>query len=94
MTKEDELMNFLTTKVFGPILDSPNASRELKSGVHLTMGRLRQRDAKGMIQYYWSCLADETAIRFSKEIKREHFTRFEDVMEEFRDRFNDDWLRQ
>jgi hypothetical protein len=94
MTKEDELMNFLTVKVFGPILDSPKASRELKSGVHLTIGRMRQLDAKGMVQYYWSCLADESAIRFSKEIKHEHFTRFEDVLEEFRDRFNDNWLRQ
>lgn len=33
------------------------------------------------------------AIKFSKKMKAEGLTRFEDVMEEFRDKFNDEWLR-
>ncbi len=46
-----------------------------------------------MVQYFWSALATENAITFSKHLKEEGLTRFEDVMEEFRDVFNDSWLR-
>ena len=44
-------------------------------------------------QYFWSALATENAITFSKLLKAEGMPRFEDVMEDFRDRFNDRWLR-
>ena len=47
-----------------------------------------------MVHYFWSALATENAITFSKYMKAEGLTRFEDVMEEFRDRFNDKWIRQ
>jgi hypothetical protein len=87
-------MDFLSKKVFEPILSSANASRELKSGVNLTITRLEQRDAEGMIQYFWSAIVGtERSIGFARRMKAEGFTRFEEVLEEFRDRFNDKWLR-
>ena len=49
MTKEDQIMRFLTENVFDPILNSPNASDTLKRGVRCTIMRLRERDAAGMI---------------------------------------------
>lgn len=49
--------------------------------------------ADKMIQYFWSALATENAIDFSKRLKQEDMPRFEDVLEEFRDKFNDKWLR-
>lgn len=94
MTKEEEIMSFLKEKVFNPILDSEKASHKLKSGVNLTIGRMNRLSAEKMIQYYWSALSTDNAISFSKEMKSEHFTRFEDVLEEFRDRFNEEWLKR
>ena len=36
----------------------------------------------------------ENAITFYKHLKTEGLTCFEDIMEDFRDRFNDSWLRK
>ena len=93
MTKEEELMNFLHEKVFDAILSSKEAPANIKSGVNLTIGRMNRLSSEKMIQYFWSALATDNAISFSKKIKAEGLPRFEDVLEEFRDRFNDAWLR-
>lgn len=94
MTKEQELMNFLYERVFDPILNSKTCSSKIKSGVNLTIARMNRLTAEKMVQYFWSALATENAIVFAKHMKSEGLTRFEDVMEEFRDRFNDNWLRK
>ena len=93
MTKEQELMSFLHDKVFDPILNSKSATKNVKSGVNLTIARMNKLNAEKMVQYFWSALATDNAIGFSKKLKEEHFTLFEDVLEEFRDRFNDTWLK-
>lgn len=93
MTKEQELMNFLHEKVFEPILSSQTAPANIKSGVNLTISRMQKLSAEKMIQYYWSALSTDNAISFSKKMKTEGLPRFEDVLEEFRDRFNDEWLK-
>jgi hypothetical protein len=62
-TKEQEIMQFLLERVFDPVLNSPTASKSLKQGVRLTIVRMEQRDAIGMIQYFWSI--DEFRTRFS-----------------------------
>lgn len=86
-------MNYLHEKVFDPILNSKTASSKIKSGVNLTIGRMSKLSAEKMVQYFWSALAAENSIDFSKRLKEEGHTRFEDVMEEFRDKFNDKWLK-
>ena len=94
MTKEQELMQFLHEKVFDPILNHPQTPANVKSGVNLTIGRMNRLRAEKMVQYFWSALATDNSIAFSKKIKAENLPRFEDVMEEFRDRFNDRWLSE
>ena len=94
MTKEQELMNYLHEKVFDPILNSPNASTKVKHGVNITIARMNKLSAEKMVQYFWSALATENAIAFSKLKKSEDLPRFEDIFEEFRDKFNDKWLRR
>ena len=94
MSKEQEILDFLHANVFDPILDSPSASDTLKRGVRYTLMRLEQRDAAGMIQYYWSAIVGtERSTEFSRQMRQEGFTRFEEIIDEFRDRFNDRWLR-
>lgn len=94
MTKEQELMQFLHEKVFDPILDNPNAPANIKSGVNLTISRMSKLSAEKMIQYYWSALSTDNAISFSKKMKMENLPRFEDCLEEFRERFNEEWLKK
>lgn len=93
MNKEQELMEFLHKKVFDPILNDATVSSKIKSGVNLTISRMNRLSAEKMVQYFWSALATDNAITFSKHMKDEGVTRFEDVMEEFRDKFNDKWIR-
>ena len=89
VSNEEEIMKFLTERVFNPILNTPNASEKLKSGCRLTMTRMNQLDAAGMIQYYWSAIiGTERSIGFSAQMKQEGFDRFEEVLEEFRVRFS------
>lgn len=94
MTKEQELMAFLHEKVFDPILNSKETPANIKSGVNLTIGRMNRLSAEKMVQYFWSALATDNAITFSKKIKSEGLPRFEDIFEEFRDKFNDEWIRK
>jgi hypothetical protein len=92
--KEAEIMNYLEKNVFNPILNSPNSSDSLKRGVRLTIIRLKDKDAKGMLHYYWSAvIGTDRSTKFAKQMKSEGFTRFEEILEDFREKFNDKWLR-
>jgi predicted glycosyl hydrolase (DUF1957 family) len=94
MTKEQTIMRFLHKNVFDPILNSPKASNELKQGVRYTIMRMKQRNAIGMIQYYWSAIVGtERSTEFARQMKAEGFIRFEEIIDEFRKRFNDEWIR-
>lgn len=94
MTKEQEIMDFLHQKVFDPILNSKKTPSNIRSGVNLTIGRMNKLSAEKMVQYFWSALATENAVKFSKKVEAENLPRFEDVFEEFRDRFNEEWLKK
>jgi hypothetical protein len=92
--KQLEIMNFLHTRIFDPILSSAEASEKLKQGVRLTIMRLQERDAPGMVQYYWSAIiGTERSVGFAALMRKEGFSRFEEALEEFRLRFNDEFLR-
>jgi len=93
-SKETQILNYLMINVFNPILDSENATSALKQGVRLTISRLKLRNAAGMISYYWSAIiGTEKSTRFSKQMKKEGFVRFEELIEEFREKFDDKWLK-
>lgn len=94
MTKKEEVMQFLYSNVFDTILSSPRASESLKRGVRYTIMRLDERDAEGVVTYYWSAIhGTERSTKFAKSMKEAGFTRFEECIDEFRERFNDPWLR-
>ena len=56
MSKENQIMEFLNKNIFDHILKSSKASNSLKKGVRYTIMRMKQRDALGMVQYYWSAI--------------------------------------
>jgi len=93
MTKEEEIMLFLHENVFDPILNS-TASNTLKRGVNYAIMRMQRLDAAGMVHYYWSAvIGTERSTEFARRMKEEGFTRFEEVVDEFRERFDDRWLQ-
>lgn len=74
---------------------SPEASENLKRGIRYTIMRLNQRDAAGMVQYYWSAIVGtDPSIAFAARLRQEGFGRFEEAIDEFRVRFDNRWLRQ
>ena len=91
MSKEQEIMNYLHEKVFNPILQS-DAPANIKSGINITIARMSKLSAEKMVQYFWSALSTDHAVAFAKKMKSEQLPRFEDVFEEFRDRFSQEWL--
>lgn len=94
MTKENEIMTFLHERVFDPVLQSSEASESLKRGIRLTIVRMQERDAVGMMKYYWSAIVGtERSVPFATQLRGAGFIRFEEVIDEFRARFTDDWLR-
>lgn len=93
--KEQEIMGFLHEHVFDPILNSPTASHELKAGIRLTITRMEQRDAVGMVSYYWAAMhGTERSIGFAARMRQEGFDRFEEAIDNFRVRFDDKFLRR
>ena len=85
MTREEEVMQFLSENVFNPILNSSDATDSLKRGVNYTIMRMNQRNAAGMIHYYWSAIiGTERSTQFARQMREEGFTRFEEVIDEFR----------
>lgn len=93
--KEQEIMRFLHERVFDPILSSPEASADLKKGTRFTIMRMEQRDAAGMISYYWSAIVGtDPSIAFAARLRQEGFDRFEEAIDEFRIRFDERWLRR
>jgi hypothetical protein len=87
-------MNFLHSRVFDPILESPNASEKLKTEVrrnivHIEEEHIKKRDVEGMIQYYWSdIIGTEGSKGFAARIKRAGFEREEKALDEFGYRFD------
>jgi hypothetical protein len=92
--KEQQIMSFLHERVFDPIIASPSASAKLKQGIRYTIMRMEERDASGMIDYYWNAIiGTERSIGFAALMRQEGFARFEEALEEFRERFDDRFLR-
>lgn len=57
--------------------------------------RMKTHKAENMVQYFWSAvIGTERSIGFSKQMKDAGLSRFEEVLEEFRVKFNDAWLKK
>ncbi|MBZ9906136.1 hypothetical protein LB557_09010 [Mesorhizobium sp. BR115XR7A] len=93
--KEREILAFLHENVFDPILASPIASDSLRKGIRYTIMRLNERDARGMVQYYWSAIVGtDPSIAFAAKLRQEGFDRFEEAIDQFRVLFDDAFLRR
>ena len=77
------------------MLTSTAASDSLKSGIRLTIIRMEKLEARKMIQYFWSAIiGTERSFGFAARMREEGFTRFEEIFEEVRVRFDDRFMRR
>jgi len=91
MTKEQEILDFLEEKMFTPILNSASTSERFKTATRGLRLRMKQRNAQGMIQYFWSTVADANAkhANYGRMLQNEGFPEFEAVVDEFRIHFKE-----
>lgn len=92
MDKKD-VLDFLNLEVFEPAIkySKENNLPEIAKGVRFTRMRMEQLpDARAVVQYFWSAvIGTDKSIKFSDTMKKHNIVRFEDVLEEFREKFKD-----
>jgi len=94
LQKKQEILNYLHENVFDPILNSEKASDKLKKGIRYTIMRLNESDSAGIVHFYWSAVSGtDRSIEFARQMREEGFIRFEEILEDFRMRFNDQWIK-
>jgi hypothetical protein len=92
--KKAQVMAFLRDRVFDPVLNSPTASASLKAGIRLTAARIDALDSFRSVQYVWSAIhGTDRSVSFARKMRQEGFSRFEENIEDFRNTFDDRWLR-
>lgn len=95
MNREEEIMDFLHKNIFDPVLCCPTAHKDIDAGVRRTIDYFQTQDAAGMIEHYWKSIrGTDGSIALAGLLKQHGFKRFEDVIDEFRMRFNDEWLKE
>lgn len=92
----NEIMNYFDEKIFNPALDfaKRNHNNIVFKGVNLTRARMHRLSSEKKIQFFWSAIVGtDKSIRFSDILKDNGVTRFEDIIEEVRVKFNNDYLK-
>lgn len=96
LEKKKEIMDFLDEKIFNPAIEFGKAQKNktIVNGVNMTKIRMSKLSPEKMIHYYWSAIiGTENSIKFSEILKENGVNRFEDIYEEFRVKFNDEWIK-
>ena len=92
-----EMDNYFNKKIFEPAIKyaEDNNIKEIAQGARYTRMRMEQLDSKKKLQYFWSAIqGTEKSIEFSKLLKNNGVLRFEDILEEVREKFNDEYFKE
>ncbi len=93
MEKKQELIDYLNTYLLLPIINSPNASQELKYSFTDTSHMLNQLSAKGILSYIWTqFLSDSTNNILINRLLDEGFTCTIYAINTFKMFFTYEWL--
>lgn len=97
MDKKAEIISYFNREVFEPGLikcKENNLPKNVAQGLRYTKMRMEnQKDAKGVLQYFWSAIhGTDKSIRFAEIMKEYELVRFEDLLEDVRVRFNDEYF--
>ena len=92
-----EMDNYFNAKLFEPTIKyaTDNNIKEIAQGARYTRMRMSQLDSKKKLQYFWSAIqGTEKSIKFSKLLKDNGVLRFEDILEEVREKFNNEYFKE
>jgi hypothetical protein len=92
--KKRELISFLDEKIFNTIKQDKTIPKGVRSGLHLTRARLTALPPESIISYFWSAITGTPrSLKMYQAMKACKLITFEDIMIEFREKFNDNWIR-
>lgn len=94
--KCNEIMNYFDEKIFNPAISyaKQNRNSTILKGINITRARMNMLPSIKKIQFFWSAITGtERSIRFSDIMKENSISRFEDVLEEVRIKFNDEYFK-
>jgi len=91
--KKREILNFLDDKIFFVLKEDKSIPSSVKSGLRLTRARISALPANSIVQYIWSAITGtDKSVKMYEAMKQCKLTTFEDVIEEFREKFDDKWM--
>ena len=95
MNKKEEVMNYLYDKIFCNVINSKTASKKAKSIVNKSIMCLKELPLESMILYVWNAVYEEdnNGNKANSILKKEGFVTFQDIIEEFKEKFNDDFIK-
>lgn len=91
-----DIMNYFDEKIFNPAISyaKQNKNSTILKGINITRARMNMLSSIKKIQFFWSAITGtERSIRFSDIMKENGISRFEDVLEEVRIKFNDEYFK-
>lgn len=92
--KQKEILDYLDNKIFIPILNNKDLDKKIISGARITKARMSALPVKSIVKYFWSAIVGtKKSLDFSDSLKKSGATRFEDILEDFRIRFDNNWLK-
>lgn len=95
MSKEEQVLSYLYDRIFLDVINSKTASKKAKNIVNKTIMCLKQLPLESMIQYVWNAVYEEdnNGDRANNILKQEGFTTFQDIIEEFKIKFDDKFIK-
>lgn len=94
MTKKEQLLDFLNTNLFDPILCSPYSSDELKYDFNYMYNTIKNFSVEGILIYFWTTMANsEVQMIFVHRLEEEDLLDFNKFLTQFKTYFTYEWLR-
>ncbi|WP_304393404.1 hypothetical protein [uncultured Clostridium sp.] len=93
--RKEEVFNYFNETIFEPAIQYGKEHNipKMSQGARYTRMRFQLLSPDKMIHYFWSAIiGTEKSIPFSKLLKDNNVLRFEDIIDEVRDRFGNEYL--
>lgn len=93
INKKQQIIDYLDSNLFKPIIYSPYASQQLKHDFKYMRDLLDQFSAEGILNYIWNMLGNkEVEAVLSNRLMDEGFYNYDHILDEFKHEFTYDWL--
>jgi len=92
--KKREILDYLNERIFNVLQSDMAIPSSVRRGLNLTKARLTAYPSpKSIVKFFWSAVSGtDRSIKMYTAMKQSNLVTFEDILPEFRERFNDKWL--